>query len=80
MNDRKKAELAMLLGVHEFGQRNPLVPANALATLHYAAVATAKDTMLETGAVKDQAEGECQRFARKLLFHSCPLGLSVGNQ
>jgi hypothetical protein len=58
MNDRKKAELAMLLGVHEFGQRNPLVPANALATLQYTAVATAKDTMLETGAVKDQAEGE----------------------
>jgi hypothetical protein len=63
MNDRKKCELEMLLKVHQFGEDNALVPANAKATLHYAAVATAKDGMLATGAVKEQSKGEFRAAA-----------------
>jgi hypothetical protein len=58
MNDKQKAILAMFIRVCLFGTNNALVPANAKATAHYAAVNNAKDAMLLSGGLKEQSTGE----------------------
>jgi hypothetical protein len=58
MDDRKKGELAMLVRVDQHFKDHPLVPPNAQATLHIAEVANAKDAMLASGGLQDQANGE----------------------
>ncbi len=58
MNDRKKSETAMLVRVDQHMTDNPFVPPNPKATLHAAAVKTAKDAMLATGGTKDASRGE----------------------
>jgi hypothetical protein len=63
MNDRKKSELAMLVRVDQHMTDNPFEPPNAKATLHAAAVKTAKDTMLTVGGTKDQSRGEFRAAA-----------------
>jgi hypothetical protein len=63
MNDRKKCETAMLVRVDQHMTDNPFVPPNPKATLHAAAVKTAKDTMLATGGTKDASRGEFRAAA-----------------
>ena len=63
MNDRKKSELAMLVRVDQHVTDNPFVPPNPKATLHAAAVKTAKDTMLVAGGTKDSSRGEFRAAA-----------------
>src|SRR5689334_2839085 len=63
MNDRKKSELAMLVRVDQHMTDNAFVPPNPKATLHAAAVKTAKDAMLATGGTKDSSRGEFRAAA-----------------
>jgi hypothetical protein len=63
MNDRKKSEVAMLVRVDQHVTDNPFAPPNPKATLHAAAVKTAKDTMLATGGTKEQSRGEFRAAA-----------------
>ena len=65
MNNRKKAELAMLERVVQFEEDHPLVPPNPLATQHFAEVAAAKTAMQVKGGVKDQGRGAFRAAAQE---------------